>query len=195
MTKQQYYHADNAHPATTADDRTGSRHEDVLRARREGTARLPLRRTDHAGALGRARTCWGRARAADDTRRDAGQARASRAGRAKPYWPRVEQGHLPGTGEPRRACRAAAQASHAGWPQAAARCTTAEGRRRWGTARPTQGTTTIRAAMRGETQAWGREREEEGPAHGCELKTYDDTVRPTGRAKGAGPTVWGRRRR
>jgi hypothetical protein len=89
MTKRQYYRADNAHPATTTDDQTGSRHEDVLRARREGTARLPLRRADHAGALGRARICWGRSRAVDDTRRDAGQAWASPAGRAKPHRLRV----------------------------------------------------------------------------------------------------------
>jgi hypothetical protein len=62
----------------------------------------------------------------------------------------------------------------------------AEGRRRWGTARPTQGTATIRATMRGETQAWGREREEEGAARGCELETYDDAARPTGRGEGSG---------
>jgi hypothetical protein len=40
--------------------------------------------------------------------------------------------------------------------------------------------------MRGETQAWGREREEEGAARGCELETYDDAVRPTGRGEGSG---------
>jgi hypothetical protein len=65
MTKQYYYRVDDAHPATTTDDRTSSRREDVLRTQREATARLPLRRADYAGVTQDARKAAPRARASD----------------------------------------------------------------------------------------------------------------------------------
>jgi hypothetical protein len=65
MTKRYYYRVDDAFPATTADNRTSSRREDVLRTRREATARLPLRRADYAGVTQDARNAALRARASD----------------------------------------------------------------------------------------------------------------------------------
>jgi hypothetical protein len=92
-----------------ADDRTGSRSEDVLRTRHEATTRLPLRRADYARVTQDAREAAPRSRASDSraSRGHAGHAQietvlrrqratlATRRGRTQPRrghsWPR--RGH------------------------------------------------------------------------------------------------------